>query len=156
MLVFGILLVVRLVVVGFVLLILLVILIVLLILILLLVLVLLLILLLVLLILVVLVLLVVVSDEFSQLFHNLFYVDVFESFFECVRAFFDLSESSGLFGELLRGSFRRFQIGFYFMHIILPEVVYTVTVSLILYPIILRMDQKLTEWEQRSAKKFVS
>ena len=50
----------------------------------------------------------------------------------------------------------RFQIGFYFIHIILPEVVYTVTVSLILYPIILRMDQKLTEREQRSAKKFVS
>lgn len=50
----------------------------------------------------------------------------------------------------------RFQIGYYFMHIILPEVVYTAGISLIMYPLILRMDQKLAEREQRSAKKFVS
>ncbi len=49
----------------------------------------------------------------------------------------------------------RFQIGYYFMNIILPEVIYTVGVSLILYPLILRIDQKLTEQEKRSAKKFV-
>lgn len=49
----------------------------------------------------------------------------------------------------------RFQVGYYFMHIILPEVIYTVAVSLIVYPLILRIDQKLTEHEQRSAKKFV-
>ena len=49
----------------------------------------------------------------------------------------------------------RFQIGYYFMNIILPEVIYTVAVSLILYPLILKIDQKLTEHEKRSAKKFV-
>lgn len=53
---------------------------------------------------------------------------------------------------LLRG---RFQIGYYFMHIILPEIIYTVGISLILYPLILRIDQRLTEREKRSAKKFV-
>jgi len=53
---------------------------------------------------------------------------------------------------LLRG---RFQIGFYFTHIILPEMVYTIGISLILYPIILKLDQRLTEQEKRSAKKFV-
>ncbi|WWR14595.1 rod shape-determining protein MreD [Lachnospiraceae bacterium JLR.KK008] len=49
----------------------------------------------------------------------------------------------------------RFQIGYYFIYIILPEVVYTVGISLIMYPVILRIDQKLTEREKRSAKKFV-
>ncbi len=50
----------------------------------------------------------------------------------------------------------RFQIGYYFVHIILPEIIYTTAVSLILYPLILRIDQKLTEQERRRAKKFVS
>ncbi len=49
----------------------------------------------------------------------------------------------------------RFQIGYYFVNIILPEIVYTTGVSLIMYPLILRMDQKLTEHEKRSEKKFV-
>lgn len=49
----------------------------------------------------------------------------------------------------------RFQIGYYFMNIILPEMIYTVGISLILYPLILKIDQKLTEHEKRSAKKFV-
>lgn len=49
----------------------------------------------------------------------------------------------------------RFQIGYYFRKIILPEVIYTVAVSLILYPFILKIDQKLSEHEKRSAKKFV-
>lgn len=49
----------------------------------------------------------------------------------------------------------RFQIGYYMVQIILPEVIYTIAVSLIVYPLILKVDQKLTEHEQRSAKKFV-
>ncbi|MBO5094131.1 MAG: rod shape-determining protein MreD, partial [Lachnospiraceae bacterium] len=49
----------------------------------------------------------------------------------------------------------RFQIGYYMIQIILPEVIYTIGVSLIVYPLILKIDQKLTENEQRSAKKFV-
>ncbi len=53
---------------------------------------------------------------------------------------------------LLRG---RFQIGYYFIHIILPEMVYTVAMALIMYPLILKTDQKLAEREKRSAKNFV-
>jgi len=49
----------------------------------------------------------------------------------------------------------RFHLWYYLMHIILPEAVYTVGVALIMYPLILRLDQKLTEYEQRRAKKFV-
>ena len=49
----------------------------------------------------------------------------------------------------------RFHIGYYFVHIILPEVIYTVAIALIMYPLILRIDQKLAEHEKRSGKKFV-
>lgn len=53
---------------------------------------------------------------------------------------------------LMRG---RFHLSYYFMHIILPEMVYTILVTLILYPIVLWMNKKLEDREQRSAKKFV-
>lgn len=53
---------------------------------------------------------------------------------------------------LLRG---RFHFSYYFLNIILPEVVYTILVTLILYPIILWINKKLEEREQRSARKFV-
>ena len=49
----------------------------------------------------------------------------------------------------------RFHIGFYLFHIMIPEVVYTIGISLILYPLILRIDQKLAAHEKRSEKKFV-
>ncbi len=49
----------------------------------------------------------------------------------------------------------RFQIGYYLTRIILPEMVYTIAVSLVMYPLILKTDQKLEEREKRSAKKFV-
>ncbi|MBE5847213.1 MAG: rod shape-determining protein MreD [Lachnospiraceae bacterium] len=54
---------------------------------------------------------------------------------------------------LLRG---RFHFGYYFSHIIIPEVIYTITVALVLYPIILRLNYRLEESEKRSARKFVS
>lgn len=57
-----------------------------------------------------------------------------------------------LFMFLLRS---RFQIQFYFIHIILPEVVYTVLASMLLYPIILKLNTRLEEIEKRSAQKFV-
>ncbi|MBO5056874.1 MAG: rod shape-determining protein MreD [Lachnospiraceae bacterium] len=53
---------------------------------------------------------------------------------------------------LMRG---RFHISYYFIHIILPEMVYTILVTLILYPIILWINKKLEDIEQRSARKFV-
>ena len=53
---------------------------------------------------------------------------------------------------LLRG---RLQFGYYFMNIILPEIVYTVVLTIILYPLILLIDRRLTKGERRSARKFV-
>ena len=41
------------------------------------------------------------------------------------------------------------------MEIILPELVYTILVTLALYQIILHINKKLEEEEQRSASKFV-
>lgn len=57
-----------------------------------------------------------------------------------------------LFMFLLRS---RFHFPFYFLHIILPEVVYTVLISMLLYPIILKLNTRLEEIEKRSAQKFV-
>ena len=53
---------------------------------------------------------------------------------------------------LMRG---RFQIGYYFVHIIFPEVVYTLLITLFLYPLILWINKKLEEAEKRGARKFV-
>lgn len=57
-----------------------------------------------------------------------------------------------LFLFLLRG---KFQFNYYLMHIMLPELVYTILVSLIIYFIILKINQKLEVIEKRSASKFV-
>ena len=53
---------------------------------------------------------------------------------------------------LLRG---RFDFGYYMRNIILPEIVYTIVVTLFLYPIILWVNKKLEQAEKRSEKKFV-
>ncbi|MCM1134675.1 MAG: rod shape-determining protein MreD [Clostridium sp.] len=53
---------------------------------------------------------------------------------------------------LMRG---RFHISYYFMHIILPEAVYTILITLLLYPLVLKINKLLEESEQRSARKFV-
>ena len=53
---------------------------------------------------------------------------------------------------LLRG---RFHIKYYFLHIIFPEVVYTILITLLLYPFVLWLNKKLEESEKRSARKFV-
>ena len=54
---------------------------------------------------------------------------------------------------LLRG---RFHFPYYFTSVILPEALYTIVVTIILYPLILKINQKLEEKEKRSAQKFVS
>jgi len=53
---------------------------------------------------------------------------------------------------LMRG---RLHFGYYFMNVILPEIVYTAVVTIILYPIILLINQLLENGERRSARKFV-
>lgn len=49
----------------------------------------------------------------------------------------------------------RFQLAYYLQHIILPELVYTMLVTIVLYMIILKVNQRLELIEKRSAKKFV-
>lgn len=53
---------------------------------------------------------------------------------------------------MLRG---RFQFGYYFTHVILPEVLYTVVVTLFLYPCILKVNEKLEARERRRAQRYV-
>lgn len=57
---------------------------------------------------------------------------------------------------VLRFFFRgKFDLGYYMVHIIIPELVYTLLVTILLYFIILKINQKLELIEKRSAKKFV-
>lgn len=49
----------------------------------------------------------------------------------------------------------RFEFDYYFMHIILPEIVYTIVVTIFLYPLILWINTGLERSELRSGKKFV-
>jgi rod shape-determining protein MreD len=53
---------------------------------------------------------------------------------------------------LLRG---RFEFGYYFGHVIFPEAIYTIVVTMLFYPLILAINRKLEFREQRRAKKFV-
>lgn len=49
----------------------------------------------------------------------------------------------------------RFDFRYYFMNIILPEIVYTIVVTIFLYPLILWINTGLEHSELRSGKKFV-
>lgn len=49
----------------------------------------------------------------------------------------------------------RFEFHYYWLHIILPELIYTMVVTIFLYMIILKMNQRLEVIEKRSASKFV-
>ena len=49
----------------------------------------------------------------------------------------------------------RFQFPYYLLHIIIPELVYTIAVTVVLYQLILKINQKLETEEKRSASKFV-
>ena len=48
-----------------------------------------------------------------------------------------------------------FNFWYYFNHIIMPELVYTILITLGLYQVILHMNRRLEEEEKRSASKFV-
>ena len=56
-----------------------------------------------------------------------------------------------VFNFLLRN---RLDIGYYFIHIMLPELAYTVIISVLIYRLLLRLNRKLDEIEKRSATKF--
>lgn len=57
---------------------------------------------------------------------------------------------------ILKFMFRgQFHFGYYLLHIIIPELVYTLLVMILLYPILLKINQKLEAVEKRSAAKFV-
>lgn len=56
------------------------------------------------------------------------------------------------FSFLLRG---KFHFGYYFLHIVLPEIVYTIIITIALYPLILIINKKLDNYEKGRAKKFV-
>lgn len=53
---------------------------------------------------------------------------------------------------LLRG---RLEFSYYFLNVMLPEVVYTAVVTMVLYPSILWIYVRLQNQEKRSASKFV-
>lgn len=53
---------------------------------------------------------------------------------------------------MLRG---RLQFTYYFTHVILPEAMYTAVVTLFLYPLVLKVNEKLEARERRRAQKFV-
>lgn len=57
-----------------------------------------------------------------------------------------------VFVYMLQGDFA---FGTYLFSIIIPELVYTILVTLILYKVILHINRKLESEEQRSASKFV-
>ncbi len=50
---------------------------------------------------------------------------------------------------------KRTHLGYYMLHIIIPEMVYTLVVTLVLYFILLKINQHLEKIEKRSAAKFV-
>ena len=53
---------------------------------------------------------------------------------------------------MMRGDFR---LSYYFLHIMVPELIYTILVTIVLYFLILKINQRLEAVEKRSAAKFV-
>ncbi|HBA63032.1 MAG TPA: rod shape-determining protein MreD [Lachnospiraceae bacterium] len=49
----------------------------------------------------------------------------------------------------------KFDFKYYLNHIIFPELVYTIVVTLAVYPLILAVNRRLEDEEKRSANKFV-
>ena len=49
----------------------------------------------------------------------------------------------------------KFDFMYYFLHVIMPELLYTLLITLILYQIILHINRRLENEEKRSASKFV-
>jgi rod shape-determining protein MreD len=49
----------------------------------------------------------------------------------------------------------RYNFNYYFLHLMIPELVYTMVVTIFLYFIILKINERLEVIEKRSANKFV-
>lgn len=49
----------------------------------------------------------------------------------------------------------RYDFNYYFLHLMIPELVYTMVITIFLYMIVLKINQKLEVIEKRSASKFV-
>ena len=82
----------------------------------------------------------------SGLFHMMFY----DEDIKLPMVWIALSElvyglSVYFFMYLMRS---RFDFGFYLIHVILPELVYTVVVTLVLYRLIRRLNRMLERWEE--------
>lgn len=56
-----------------------------------------------------------------------------------------------IFCFLLRN---RLDFPYYFIHIILPEMIYTVVITILIYRILLKINRKLEAYEKRSGTKF--
>ena len=57
---------------------------------------------------------------------------------------------------ILKFMFRgQFHFGYYLLHVIVPELVYTVLIMIFLYPVLLKINQKLVAVEKRSVINFV-
>ena len=65
---------------------------------------------------------------------------------------FLLGNAVSVFMFIMRSKFDYF---YYLRHIIVPELIYTILITLVLYQIILQINQKLEAEEKRSASKFV-
>lgn len=49
----------------------------------------------------------------------------------------------------------RFNVLWYFLHLMLPELIYTIIVTLFFYPVILFVNQKLEAFERKRVQRFV-
>ena len=49
----------------------------------------------------------------------------------------------------------KYDIGYYMVNVIIPEMVYTALVAIFYYPVILHFNNRIDEIEERNAKKFV-
>lgn len=65
---------------------------------------------------------------------------------------FILGNAVCIFMFVMRSKFHYF---YYLGHVIIPELIYTILVTLVLYQIILHVNQRLEAEEKRSASKFV-
>ncbi len=82
----------------------------------------------------------------SGLFHMMFYDEDIKLpmvWMALLELIYGLSVYFFMF--LLRS---KFDFGFYFIHIILPELIYTVVITLVLYRLIRRLNRMLERWEE--------
>jgi rod shape-determining protein MreD len=86
-------------------------------------------------------------------FKRIFYPeDVKLPIFLIASSDFILGNAVCVFMFVMRSKFHYF---YYLGHVIIPELIYTILITLILYQVILRINRSLETEEKRSASKFV-